>query len=199
MSLMLLDLFLPEFDVRTHHVIRIAASPKHVYASLWSTDFDYWGLTRALYAIRALPALAVASLDNRRRIREELKLRRFTLEDLLGHGFGLLAERSDDELVIGTVGRFWRARGQLCATTGGDFVKPAPPGTAKAAWSFAVRQHPNGGTELRTETRVWCPDSATRWRFRAYWTLIRPFSALIRREMLTAVRVRAEMTRAVDS
>jgi hypothetical protein len=103
------------------------------------------------------------------------------------------------ELVIGTVGRFWRARGQLRATTGADFVKPAAAGTAKAAWNFAVRQHPNGGTELRTETRVMCADSASRWRFRAYWTLIRPFSGLIRRELLAAVRVHAETTRAVHS
>lgn len=197
-DLILLDMFLPEFDVRTHHVIRVAASPQHVYGSLWRTDFDHWGLMRALYAIRTLPALALAPSANRRRIREELRLQRFTLEDLLGHGFGLLAERAGEELVIGTVGRFWRARGQLCATTGGDFVKRAPPGTAKAAWSFAVRRHPNGGSELRTETRVLCADSATRWRFRAYWTLIRPFSALIRREMLAAVRMRAEMTRAVE-
>jgi hypothetical protein len=195
---MLLDIFLPESDVRTQHVIRVNACPGHVYASLWSTDFDHWGLTRALYAVRTLPALAVTPVETWRRVRDEPR-RHFTLQDLLGGGgFGLLAERSGDELVIGTVGRFWRARGQLCAPTGEDFSKPTPPGMAKAAWNFAVREHPNGGTELWTETRVLCADSATRWRFRAYWTLIRPFSGLIRREMLAAVRAQAETTHAAD-
>ena len=196
---MLLDRFLPEFDVRTQHVIRVDAPAGHVYASLWSTDFDHWGVTRALYAIRTLPALALAPANTWHRFREELCLHQFTLQDLLGHGFGLLAEQAGEELVIGTVGRFWRARGELRATTGADFMKPAATGTAKAAWNFAVRQHTNGGTELRTETRVLCADSAARWRFRAYWTLISPFSGLIRRELLAAVRVRAEATRPVHS
>ena len=196
---MLLDRFLPEFDARTQHVIRVDAPPAHVYASLWRTDFDHWGVTRALYAIRTLPALTLAPANTWHRFRDELCLHQFTLQDLLDHGFGVLAEQAGEELVIGTVGRFWGARGQLCATTGADFVKPASTGTAKAAWNFAVRQHPNGGTELRTETRVLCADAASRWRFRAYWTLIRPFSGLIRREMLAAVRVHAETTRAVRS
>lgn len=196
---MLLDELLPAFDVRTQHVIRVDAPSRHVYASLWSTDFDHWGVTRTLYAIRALPALAVAPVNTWTSFRRQLRLHQFTLQDLLGHGFGLLGEQAGEELVIGTVGRFWRARGQLCATTGAAFVQPASPGTAKAAWSFAVRQHPHGGTELRTETRVLCADAASRSRFRAYWTLIRPFSGLIRREMLAAVRVHAEATRPVRS
>ncbi|MCU1338883.1 MAG: hypothetical protein JWO19_4464 [Bryobacterales bacterium] len=52
----------------------------------------------------------------------------------------------------------------------------------------------DGATELRTETRVLCADVATRRRFGAYWTLIKPFSGLIRLEMLAAVRSAAEST-----
>src|SRR5215813_12131638 len=51
-NLMLLDDFLPEFDVRTHHAIRVAAPPEHVYRCVRSTNFDHWGITRALYALR---------------------------------------------------------------------------------------------------------------------------------------------------
>ena len=194
-TLLLLDDFLPEFDVRTDHAIRVAASPEHVYGCLWSTDFDHWGLTRALYALRTLPTFVSSPQETRRRFLKEVQRQHFTLQDLLANGFALLDELSGNELVLGTVGRFWRARGQLCATSPQRFVEPAPPGTAKAAWNFSVRRHPNGGTELRTETRVLCADSVTRWRFRAYWTLIRPFSGLIRHEILVAVRVKAEATR----
>ena len=45
---MLLDELLPAFDVRTQHVIRVDAPSRHVYASLWSTNFDHWGVTRTL-------------------------------------------------------------------------------------------------------------------------------------------------------
>jgi len=108
-----------------------------------------------------------------------------------------LGERPGEELVLGTVGRFWRARGELCATSPARFREPAPPGTAKAAWNFVVDRRSDGATELRTETRVLCADVATRRRFRAYWTLIKPFSGLIRCEMLAAVRSAAETPRRV--
>ena len=87
------------------------------------------------------------------------------------------------------------ARGQLCVTNPRRFVEPPPAGMAKAAWNFSVGRHPKGGTELRTETRVLCAESVTRRRFRAYWTLIRPFSGLVRREILAAVREKAEEIR----
>jgi hypothetical protein len=57
---MLLDDYLPEFDVRASHATGIAAPPERVYACLWTADFDRWGLTRALYALRALPMVAAA-------------------------------------------------------------------------------------------------------------------------------------------
>jgi len=70
--------------------------------------------------------------------------------------------------------------------------EPAAAGTAKAAWNFTVKPCADGTTELRTETRVLCADAATRRRFRTYWTLVAPFSGLIRREMLAAFRSAAE-------
>src|SRR5204862_1417210 len=42
------------FDVRANYATRIAASPASVYASLWTVNFDHWGVTRALYAVRTL-------------------------------------------------------------------------------------------------------------------------------------------------
>lgn len=189
---MLLNAFLPEFDVRMRHVIRIDAPPEHVFSCLWTADFDHWGATRALYALRTLPAFLGSPKRTWHRLLKERDRRHYTLEDLLATGFAVLAEESGHELVLGTVGRFWRAHGQLWKTNSEGFVTPAPPGTAKAAWNFTVRPDPDGGTDLLTETRVLCADAATRRRFRAYWMLIRPFSGLIRREMLAAVRVKAE-------
>ncbi len=189
---MLLDDYLPEFDVRTSYATRIAASPASVYASLWTANFDHWGVTRALYAVRTLPSFPARPRETWRRFRDELLRKRFTLDGMLSEGFALLEERPGEELVLGTVGRFWRARGELCATSPDRFRAPAPSGTAKAAWNFEVGIRADGATELRTETRVLCADVATRRRFRAYWMLIRPFSGLIRQEMLAAVRSAAE-------
>jgi hypothetical protein len=192
---MLLDDYLPEFDVRTSYATRIAASPARVYASLWTANFDHWGITRALYALRTLPSFPARPRETWRRVRDELFRKRFTLDGMLSEGFSVLEERPGEELLLGTVGRFWRARGELCATSPVQFRAPAPSGTAKAAWSFEVGIRADGATELRTETRVLCTDVATRRRFLAYWMLIRPFSGLIRQEMLAAVRSAAESGR----
>src|SRR3954464_4768307 len=102
---MLLDDFLPEFDVRTRHLIRVAAPAEHVYACLRTADFDYWGLTRALYALRTLPALVSRPKETWRRFLTERRRQHFTLDDLLANGFTLLGEQSGRELVLGTVGR----------------------------------------------------------------------------------------------
>jgi len=112
---MLLDDFLPEFDVRTHHAIRVAAPPEHVYACVWRTKFDHWGITRALYALRTLPTFFSSPKETRRRFLKEARRQHFTLQELIDNGFALLGEQSGNELVLGTIGRFWRARGQLCA------------------------------------------------------------------------------------
>jgi hypothetical protein len=189
---MLLDDYLPEFDVRNCFATRISASLARAYASLKTANFDYWGLTRALYAVRTLPTFLVTPRDTWRRFREVLGRQHANLQDMLVGGFSVLAERPDEELVLGTVGRFWRAHGELYATSPARFREPAPAGTAKAAWNFTVSRRPDGATDLRTETRVLCADAATRRWFRAYWMLIQPASGWIRREMLAAVRSAAE-------
>jgi hypothetical protein len=45
---------------------------------------------------------------------------------------------------------------------------------------------------LATETRVLCLDDSSRRKFKLYWTLIAPFSGLIRNEALRVVKRAAE-------
>ena len=189
---MLLDEFLPEYDVRTTHSIRIAARPASVYASLRAADFDRWGVVRTLFTLRMLPAFSVAPRETWRRLRREVWRDPVMLERVMEEGFTLLGERTGTELVLGTIGRFWRARAELWPISPASFREAAPQGTAKGAWNFVVGTSVDGWTELTTETRVLCADVATRRRFRTYWTGIRLFSDLIRREMLAAIRATAE-------
>jgi hypothetical protein len=189
---MLLDEVMPEFDVRARYRILVLASPQRVYACLWTTDFDHWGVMRTLVALRVLPKLFAAPRETWRRVRAKAGRRPVKLEDVLAGGFTLLREEPGQELVLGTVGRFWLARGELHGVSLESFRHAGASGTARAAWNFAVCPGPEGRTVLTTETRVLCADSATRRRFRSYWTVIAPFSGLIRREMLAAVRDAAE-------
>jgi hypothetical protein len=190
---MLLDEVLPEFHVRASYGTRVVASPERVYASVWTANFDHWGLMRALFMLRGLPALLAAPREAWRRVRAQAGRHRVRLEDVLASGFTLLGERPGEELVLGTIGRFWLARGELRPVSPESFRAASVAGTAKAAWNFAVYPGAGGRTILTTETRVLCADHATRRRFRNYWAVIGPFSGLIRREMLAAIRDTAEV------
>ena len=134
---MLLDDFLPEFDVRASYAIRIVAPPDRIYASLRTADFDHWGLTRVLMSLRALPALLSEPQAVWRRLHSGRRRQRVTLERVLERGFTLLGERPDEELVLGTVGRFWRARGELWPTSPQQSTSrarrglPRPRGTSR--------------------------------------------------------------------
>jgi hypothetical protein len=195
---MLLDDYLPTFDVRASYTTCIAASPGQVYGCLRTAAFDHVEATHLLFALRALPSLPAAPRETWRRVRAELEPRRVILDDLLARGFSLLDERPDAELLLGTVAIFWRAREEFHPTSPAAFCAPIPPGTAKAAWSFTVQRRGDRGTELRTETRIVCADAGTRRRFRVYWWLINPGFGLIRREMLAAVRDAAEGRCTID-
>jgi hypothetical protein len=62
---------------------------------------------------------------------------------------------------------------------------------AFALWSEAI---PGGASRLATETRVLALDPGAWIRFRLYWLVVGPFSALIRRRWLAAAKRLAEAT-----
>ena len=180
---MLIDRFLPEYDVseRHHTLVRVPADV--AYRAVRRLDLARSRSIRAAFAARGLPLLL------RRR---GAAVRTLTLDDLVRGGFVLLAEEPGTEVVLGVVGRFWTPRGSLRRVEADDFCRFEEPGEAKAVWNFWVESLSDGSTLVVTETRVRCPDEATRRKFLLYWAAIGPFSGLIRRLALRLVRRDAE-------
>jgi hypothetical protein len=104
--------------------------------------------------------------------------------------FRELGRRPGREIVIATV-LAPPAGAVLLSGDPGGFRELATPGVAKAAMSVAMQPLDAGRCHLTTETRVHATDASTRRRFAAYWRLIYPGSALIRRMWLRAVVRRA--------
>ena len=158
---MLIDDYLPSFDVVERHQTKILAPPSRVFAALRTTDFSSSRVTGVLLALRALPAALARGLGSRAPQRR----RSARLDDFLDHGFAILDERPNEELLIGVVGRFWTPAGGLVPTDARRFREPLAKGLAQGAWNFSIV--PDGaGCVLRTETRVRCarfdgPPSAT--------------------------------------
>jgi hypothetical protein len=100
--------------------------------------------------------------------------------------------------VLGGVGRFWHASGDLRRVPADSFVRFAEPGWVKTAVNFrAVREGDH--TLLSTETRILATDAAARRSFRRYWRLVYPGSAAIRIAWLRAIRRRAQPASASSS
>jgi len=179
---MLLESFAPNPDAVEIHKIEIVASSEIVYRALWTTDLAGSPVIKGLMALRSLPTL-ILHPGQRRRTSQKV-----TLSTMLEAGFGKLAEEPGREIVLGIAGRFWQPIGNLLPFRQENFQGPVSPGLARAVWNFTVQEVSPQRTLLSTETRVVCGDAASRWKFRVYWAVIRPFSGLMRLMMLKAVR-----------
>lgn len=172
---MLIDEYLPVWDVRARHRITVHAPAERVYGAIRALDISEARLTRLLFRLRGLPCPP-----------------HFRLNDFLKMRFILLGERPGEELLLGLVGKFWTPAGKLRRLEPEEFMDFNERGYAKAAWNFSLAGQANGVVSLATETRIHCTDGASHIKFRLYWTLIGAFSGLVRREILQTIKRNAE-------
>lgn len=183
---MLIDELMPHYHVTERHKTVIDAPADVVYASLLRFDFGDSPVVRFLFALRGLGALIWGKA---RPARTPL-----TLESMQKGGFIPLGENPPHELAFGLAGQFWKAAGGEHAPVRDrdGFLAFNRPGYAMSVMNFSAAPLPDGRTLVRTETRTRCTDDESWRRFRLYWFLIRPFSGLIRLEMLRSLRRYAE-------
>jgi len=170
----LIDDFLPEYDFHERHEIFVAAPKESVRraAEAWRPDSSL--LWRWLVRLRGLGS-------------PEGTLREWAEAS----GFLRLAE-TDDEVVYGQAGRFWSRAAMVSPRTIEEFRSITDPRYAVAAMNILGEPDASGrGTRLFTETRVRCLGASSRRWFRLYWLVIRPFSGLLRRAILSGIRARA--------
>jgi hypothetical protein len=168
----LLDRFLPAWDVRETHGIRVHAPAERILDAVRQVTPADAPLLRALFALRGLPAGA----------REPI------WEQMLGRaGFAQLAEEPGRELVAGAIGRPWNLLERLRRDA--DFEAFDDPGYAKMALGFHAVDD-----VLTTETRVLLTDDEARRWFARYWRVVGPLSSLTRRSWLAAAKELAEKT-----
>lgn len=178
----LMDEFLPGWDFREEHSRRIDASASHVRAALLAITPRELPLSGVMLALR----LAPTAIAGRRWPR---RLDRPWIDLLFEFGFIELANR-EDEIVIGTVGHFWRLRQGIVPISDAEaFVRFDQPGFAKGAMNFRIVDD-GGSSRLTTQTRVQATDGRALRSFRPYWVPVRAIGGLMRLEMLRAVERR---------
>jgi hypothetical protein len=97
-------------------------------------------------------------------------------------------------MVIGFVGKFWKPTGGDWYRCSGpeEFLNFEHPDYAKAAWNLHIDATAQGWCRLSTETRVLGTDPQAKRKFQAYWSVVYPGSAYLRRVLLKAIKRRAE-------
>jgi hypothetical protein len=183
-----LDQILPEFQFRELHETRIRATPREVFRAIRQVTAPEIRFFRLLTWIRSprlgsvRPSILAPPPD------------RPVLDVALDTGFLLLAQDPEREIVIGTV-LCRRSAAGAGTLTPAAFQGLADPDICKVAMNFRIVAESGGFVRLTTETRILALGTPARRRFAAYWRIIYPGSALIRRSWLAAIRRRAEMHR----
>jgi hypothetical protein len=118
--------------------------------------------------------------------------RRPVLETFTAGTFRLLAEDSGREIVFGRAGDGRTAR----KLTAEEFKTLHSAPLIKTVMNFRIEDVDATHCSLTTETRVYAVGPQALRGFAAYWRMIYPGSALIRRMWLRAIKMRAETARA---
>jgi len=178
-----LDEFVPRYQFREHHRLRVRGNAEDVYRAIHEVTASEIRFFQVLVWIRRGGRAGPESIVNAPAHEPILAVATRTT-------FVELAEEPERELVVGTlVIAPDTVRGM---PTPAEFASLVQPGYAKAAMNFMIEPDGAGGVIVSTETRVFATDPAARRRFAAYWRVIYPGSAFIRRSWLHAIERRAE-------
>jgi hypothetical protein len=189
---MVLDLYLPQYDVTETHAVIVDADTDLAWQSIRRSDLSRSVVIRVLLDLRSFPNRMQRLLKGQP---AESARPPLTLDDMARAGFVLLGERPGHEIAFGTVVQPWKAvtddepAPQLDADR---FAAFDTPGYVKVAFNIRVVPYSSGRALITTETRTAATDPTSLRRFARYWLLVGPFSALIRRLMLRIVRADAE-------
>ena len=179
---MLLDRFMPTYEVAERHQTRVAAPAPLTWQAASDLDFGRSPLVRAIFQGRELLMGAHPAQRTRRKF----------LDEILALGWGLLAEEPGYKLAFGAATQPWQADVRFRPLGPETFAAFAEPGYAKITWTLAAEPRGSSASLFRTETRVATTDPDSRRRFRRYWAVFSPGILLIRYEMLRLVRAEAE-------
>ena len=170
----LIEKYLPKYTFREDHHTEVNSTVEQVYECSKDFDLSQSRVTRLLFKIRGLPT-------NRMNLQGFLKDMNFTsLEDSAPHEY---------------LSGFWMKKKIESIPSYEAFISNAISAKIKVVWNFRCEEITPAATRLSTETRVLCVDSFTKFTFGLYWLVIRPFSGVIRLEMLKIIKADAEARR----
>lgn len=164
---MLLNKYIPNFQFNEIHKAIVCANIEDAYRSTMELDLSKSKIIKILFGLRGLP-LSKRTFSE---VNNDMK-------------FTLVEEKPHSEFLYG----FWFSNKTEWVTDLNEFEKDNLKYNAKVGWSFYFNERSDGTTEVTTETRVLCLNDKSKFIFSIYWFFIKPFSGLIRIEMLNLIK-----------
>lgn len=170
---------LPLEEFAEYHTTVVSARPEAVWTALHETRWGDLTVTIPLVMVRGLGRL---STRHSPRLLDPSGPVRVLLSELPAYVAG------------GRIAKPWKPRPDRGpdVDTLAELAAYDEPGWVKYGMDFALTPLPGGRTRVTTTTLCQPTDDSARHAFAPYWRLIRPFSALIRVDMLRAIGARAE-------
>jgi len=180
---LLLDRFMPTYDVVERHRVRVDAPAAITFEAAAEMDLFRSPPIRAIF--RGRERIMGSAHDDTRHPTALLAF-------VKSIGWGVLAERAGEEIVMGAVTQPWLADVVFRPLPPDEFAAFNQPDYVKIAWTVRADPIGDGESVFRTETRVAPTDAIARAKFRRYWSFASPGIVLIRRLMLGPLKAEAE-------
>lgn len=163
----LIDKYLPQYTFSEYHETVVNSPIQNVYDVARDFDLSKSKLIKFLFRLRGLPT------------------KRMNVQDfIVDMGFTYLEENPPHENLTG----FWMRPRIEKIPSYEDFVNDSVPSWVKVVWNFRFEEMGELKTKVSTETRILCVVPITKLTFGLYWTLVKPFSGLTRKEMLNIIK-----------
>jgi hypothetical protein len=176
MTLKLLDRWLPEPAIRTHHRRASLVEPTQLWSAALTVRLSDTRLLGRLIRWRIPGTGADQSFD------ELFRTYPFTV-----------LEEDQGLLISGLCGRIWTLARDYPELTGPEVFRDwDKAGTVRVLFAHWVEQGEGNEFELVSEARVQPLDAGAERRLRVLWALIGPFESLVGTEALTAAVRQAE-------
>lgn len=161
-----------ESSWRITHARAVDASPQRTWDALEQIRYGDLRVTRVLMRVRHL---GTVDLDGDDRLLTNGPLTLFSLDP-------------PRRAVAGMVAKPWvRGAPKRPVSTVGQVADFAEPGWVKVITDFVVSPLEDRRCLLSTTTWVWPTDPRAERAFTGYWTLLRPFLGVVRRDVLRSV------------
>lgn len=190
-SAMLIDQYLPEYDVTTSRHVVVDADPNTTYDAMLTADLMKLGpIVRTLGQLRDVPQILSHRIRGTPRTPSPERMRFVDIADTTEWTY--LDEVPGAEFVFGAVGKFWQPEIEWRQIESEAFSEFHEPGYAKLAISLSVRPYGEQRTLLSYEARTATTDDLAHRNFRRYWRIIGPFAGYLMSRALERIETDAE-------